>query len=49
VGDHIEEIVSFPAGANDDRVDAMSALFILWDEEGGGGEVNAGLEWADLL
>ena len=46
VGDYIEEMVSFPAGANDDRVDATSMMFIIWDsEEHQGGDINAEFSW----
>jgi len=30
VGDTVEELVSYPAGTNDDRVDALSQTFIYW-------------------
>lgn len=41
VSDYIEEHVAFPAGANDDRVDATSQVMLRWDEEGTGEDVNA--------
>lgn len=34
IGDFVEEHVSFPGGANDDQVDAMSQLFDRWDNGG---------------
>lgn len=50
VADYIEEHVGFPAAPNDDEVDATSMLMIRWDEMAGqGADINAGLQWADLL
>lgn len=50
VADFIEEHVSFPAAPNDDQVDCASMIQIRWDEmQGQGGDINAGLAWADLL
>ena len=49
VADFIEEHVSFPAAPNDDQVDCSSMIQIRWDEMGETGDINAGLEWADLL
>ena len=50
IGDYVEEMVAFPSGANDDRVDATSMVFLKWKEDGGmGGDVNAEFAWmADL-
>jgi predicted phage terminase large subunit-like protein len=36
-GDFVEELVSFPAGSHDDRVDAMSQVFIWWQQRRGSG------------
>lgn len=41
VGDYVEEIVAFPAGVHDDRVDAMSQVFIWWQERRGKGTTQA--------
>ncbi len=44
--DYIEEMVDFPAGANDDDVDATSQLMIRWDDEGANlGDINAEFGW----
>ena len=39
VGDYVEELLSYPLGVHDDRVDAQSQLFVWWAEKrrtGGG-------------
>jgi predicted phage terminase large subunit-like protein len=33
VSDFIEELASFPAGAHDDQVDAMSQMLIRWTQD----------------
>jgi predicted phage terminase large subunit-like protein len=49
ISDWIEEVVAFPAGANDDRVDGMSQLFVRWDgERGEVGGINADYGFLNL-
>lgn len=38
VGDYCNELAAFPGGLNKDRVDAMSQIFLYWQEKRGAGD-----------
>lgn len=46
IGDYIEELCAFPAGANDDQVDATSQRMIVWMERARKPDINAHLRFA---